>query len=92
MVAALEPVKLAGPQTLYFVVRSATGKPLGAIDWISLEKAEEPMDMTGLGIEPLHREGQYVFPEPTHRPGRPTSRLPSRLRQKLEGQDRKKQP
>ncbi len=86
-VTALEPTKLLGPQTLCFVVRSATGKSLGAIDWISLEKASQPMDMTGLGVEPLKRDGQYVFPEPTHRPLPPdVRRLPSRLRQKLEAQ------
>ena len=88
-VTALEPAKLVGPQTLYFVVRSATGKPLGAIDRISLEKAKEPMDMTGLGIEPLQRDGRYIFPEPTHRPLPPdTRRLPSRLREKLEAQNK----
>jgi hypothetical protein len=44
------------------------------------------MDMTGLGIEPLRRDGRYVLPEPTHRPLPPDiRRLPSRLRQKLEG-------
>lgn len=92
-VAALESAKLLGPQTLYFVVRSATGKSLGAIDWISLERAKTPLDMTGLGIEPLKRDGQYVFPEPTHRPLPPdVRRLPSRLRQKLEAQKKKEQP
>ncbi len=40
--------------------------------------------MTGLGIEPLQRDGQSIFPEPTHRPLPPdTRRLPSRLREKL---------
>jgi hypothetical protein len=86
-VTTLEPARLAGPQTLYFVVRSATGKPLGAIDWLSLEKAQQPMDMTGLGVEPLKLDGRYVFPEPTNRPLPPDlRRLPSRLRQKLEAQ------
>jgi hypothetical protein len=86
-VTALEPTKLLGPQTLCFVVRSATGKSLGAIDWISLKKAKEPMDMTALGLEPLQRDGQYVFPEPTHRPLPPdVRRLPSRLQKKLEAQ------
>lgn len=37
-VATLEPRKLAGPQALSFVVRSAMGKPIGAVDWISLER------------------------------------------------------
>lgn len=42
------------------------------------------MDMTGLGVEPLKRDGQYVFPEPTYRPLPPdVLRLPSRLRQPL---------
>ncbi|MCU0874803.1 MAG: DUF1565 domain-containing protein, partial [Pirellulaceae bacterium] len=86
-VTALEPTKLAGPQTLCFVVRSATGKSLGAIDWISLEKAKEPMEMAGLGPEPLQRGGQFVFPEPTHRPLPPgVRRLSSRLQKKLEAQ------
>ncbi len=67
--------------------------PLLSVDWISLEKAKEPMDRTGLGMEPLKRDGQYVFPEPTHRPLPPdTRRLPSRLRQKLEAQQNKEQP
>ena len=45
------------------------------------------MDMTGLGLEPLQRDGQYVFPEPTHRPLPPdVRRLPSRLQKKLEAQ------
>jgi len=83
-VATLEPRKLAGPQTLAFVVRSATGKPIGAVDWISLEKARQTMDMTALGVEPLKRDGQYVFPEPTYRPLPPdVARLPLRLRQPL---------
>ena len=86
-VTALEPTRLTGPQTLYFVVRSATGKAIGAIDWISLEKAKQPMDMAGLGVEPLQKDGSYVFPDPTHRPLPPDiRRLPSRLRQKLEAQ------
>jgi hypothetical protein len=68
MVATLEPTRLTGPQALYFVVRSATDKSIGTIDWVSLEKAKEPLDMTGLGVEPLKRDGQFVFPEPTHRP------------------------
>jgi hypothetical protein len=87
MVATLEPTKLNGAQTLCFVVRSATGRPIGTIDWISLEKAKEPLDTTGLGVEPLQRDGQFVFPEPTHRPLPPdVRRLPSRLRQKLAAQ------
>jgi hypothetical protein len=86
-VTTLEPAQLTGPQKLYFVVRSATGKPLGAIDWVSLEKAQQPMDMTALGVEPLKKDGRYVFPEPTNRPLPPDiRRLPSRLRQKLEAQ------
>jgi hypothetical protein len=87
LVATLEPTKLTGPQTLYFVVRSATGKPIGTIDWLSLEKAKQPMDLTGLGVEPQKRDGQFIFPEPTHRPLPPDiRRLPSRLRQKLASQ------
>jgi len=36
-------------------------------------------------LEPLKKDGRYVFPEPTHRPLPPdVRRLPSRLRQKLE--------
>jgi hypothetical protein len=86
-VATLEATKLTSPQNLCFVVRSATGRPIGTIDWISLEKAKEPMDMTGLGVEPLKCDGQFVFPEPTHRPLPPDiRRLPSRLQKKLEAQ------
>jgi hypothetical protein len=89
MVATLEPTKLTRTQSLYFVVRSATGKPIGTIDWVSLEEAKEPLDMTGLGVKPLKRDGQFVFPEPTHRPQPPDiRRLPSRLRQKLESQSK----
>jgi hypothetical protein len=61
--------------------------PLLSIDWISLEKAKQPMDMTGLGIEPLMKDGRYLFPEPTQRPLPPDiRRLPSRLQKKLEAQ------
>ena len=61
--------------------------PLLSIDWISLEKSKKPMDMTALGVEPLKRDGHYVFPEPTHRPLPPdVRRLPSRLQKKLEAQ------
>ena len=45
------------------------------------------MDMAGLGVEPLQKDGSYVFPDPTHRPLPPDiRRLPSRLQQKLEAQ------
>lgn len=85
MVVSFEPGKLTGKQPLYFVVRSATGKPIGTIDRISVQKSRQPMDLTGLGIEPLRRDGHYVFPDPTHRPLPPDiRRLPWRLRQKLE--------
>lgn len=89
LVATLEPTELTGPQTLCLVVRSALDRPVGAIDWITLEKGQEPMDLTGLGVEPLKRDGQYIFPEPTHRPLPPDiRRLPARLRQKLESQEK----
>ena len=87
MVVTFEPGKLTGTQPLYFVVRSATDKPIGTIDRISVQKARQPMDLTGLGIEPLQRDGHYVFPPPTHQPLPPDiRRLPSRLRSKLEAQ------
>jgi hypothetical protein len=89
MVAAFEPGTLTGKQSLYFVVRSAADMPIGTIDWISLEKARQPMDLTGLGVAPPRRSGHFVFPDPTHQPLPPDiRRLPSRLRQKLEAQAR----
>jgi len=43
--------------------------------------------LTGIGVEPLKRDGQFVLPEPTHRPLPPDiRRLPSRLQKKLEAQ------
>ena len=87
---ALDSIKLlsAGKETAGFDFRgNANSLPLLSIDWISLEKARQTMDMTGLGVEPLKRDGQYVFPEPTHRPLPPdVRRLPSRLQKKLEAQ------
>ena len=68
VVATLEPGTLSGQKPLCFVVHSAIPGPIGTIDWISLEKAKEPMDMSGLGIPPVVRDGRFVYPEPTHRP------------------------
>jgi hypothetical protein len=86
---AVDSIKLiAGEkETACFDFKANMAAPLLSVDWISLEKAKEPMDMTGLGVEPLKRDGQYVFPDPTHRPLPPDiRRLPSRLQKKLEAQ------
>ncbi|OGV75212.1 MAG: hypothetical protein A3K18_14160 [Lentisphaerae bacterium RIFOXYA12_64_32] len=69
MVAKLEPAQ--GLQPLFVVVRSALPGPIGAIAGFSLQKAHQPVDWTGIGIEPRRRMlglGGYVFPEPTNRP------------------------
>lgn len=66
MVTPLEPVR--GTRALFIVVRSAVAAPVGTIDLISLEKAEKPIDMAGIGLPPLTRNGTMVLPEPTHRP------------------------
>jgi len=67
LVASLEPAK--GRQPLVLVVRSAVPGPTGAIAGLSLERAKEPIDWTGVGIRPKsYGAGRLVFPEPTNRP------------------------
>ena len=68
MVATLGPSGKNGLQSLYFVIRSATEKPIGTIDWISLEKGRKPLNLKNIGIEPYKRNGRFVYPEPTHLP------------------------
>ncbi|MCK5805558.1 MAG: carbohydrate-binding protein, partial [Lentisphaeria bacterium] len=80
MVTSLEPVR--GTRPLYLVVRSALGKPVGAIDWFSLQKAKQPIDWTGIGAAPRKRWfGGMALPKPTHRPcARPNDKYPKRRR------------
>lgn len=66
-VAPLEPTR--GQHDLYLVVRSALDKPIGAIDWLRLDKAAQPQDLSFLAAPPLRdRQGRLIFPKPTHRP------------------------
>lgn len=66
-VATLEPVR--GQHELYLVVRSALEKPVGAIDWLRLDRAAQPQDLSFLGASPLRdKQGHLMFPRPTHRP------------------------
>jgi len=80
MVANLEPVQGARP--LYLVVRSALGRPVGAIDWLSLQKAKRPIDWGRVGEAPRTRWfGRMVLPKPTHRPcARPNDKYAKRKR------------
>ena len=80
MVANLESVQ--GNRPLYLVVRSALGRPVGMIDWLSLQKAKQPIDWTGVGEAPRKRSfGRMVLPKPTHRPcARPNDKYPKRKR------------
>lgn len=66
LVASLEPVR--GRQSLFLVVRSAADGPVGAVEWLSLERAAWPGDVPGLGAPPLLQEGRMLLPAPTHRP------------------------
>lgn len=66
LVTPLEPAR--GTQPLYVVVRSALAKPIGRVCSLRLEKSAEPLDWTGIGIEPRRSAGGWIFPEPTHRP------------------------
>jgi hypothetical protein len=67
IVASLEPAR--GTQPVFIVVRSALAGPIGTIDWMSLEKAKQPTDVTGIGAPPRRsREGGMVLPQATHRP------------------------
>jgi hypothetical protein len=74
-----------GKEVARFDFREQTPGALLTVDRITLQKPRQPMDMTGLGVAPLERDGRLVYPEPTNRPLPPDSRrLPSRLRQKLD--------
>lgn len=71
-------------ETKRFDFREQTAPGLLTVDRVTLQKAREPMDRTGLGVPPLQRDGRFVFPEPGNRPLPPDPRrLPSRLRAKL---------
>jgi len=66
-VTPLQPV--TGTHALAVVVRSAVPGPIGAIDWLSLEKAKRPIDPTGIEQTPRTVRGKPVFPTPTNVPG-----------------------
>ncbi|MEI6500462.1 MAG: carbohydrate-binding protein, partial [Armatimonadota bacterium] len=67
-----------------FDFREQATPALLSVDRIALQKACQPMDMVGVGVPPLQRNGRFVYPEPTNRPLPPDARrLPSRLRAKL---------
>ena len=66
MVASLEPAQ--GRHKLFLVVRSALPGALGRIGEIRLEKAGQPIDLTGVGVPPLLSKGRLVLPAPTNRP------------------------
>jgi hypothetical protein len=75
LVASLEPT--AGKMPLFMVVRSAYSGPIGSIEWLSLEKAKQPIDWTGVGLPPRMVNGQPVYPQPTNRPcARPGDQFP----------------
>jgi len=65
-VASIEPVR--GKRPLCIAVRSALGRPIGAIDWLGLVKAKAQKDLPGVGLPPLMRNGKMVLPAPSHRP------------------------
>lgn len=75
-VASLEPAR--GTQPLFLVVRSALSGPIGAVQSLSLERADDSMVLKGIGDPPLVRGGQMILPEPTHRPcARPADKYES---------------
>ena len=77
LVAKLEPAR--GTHELFVSVRSASADPVGFADWVSLEKAVQPVDYSGVGVPPLMRDGKMVLPDPTNRPcARPADRFPAR--------------
>lgn len=65
-VAKLEAVEGARP--IYLSARSALEGPVGRIEWVSFEKAKDPIDWTGIGEPPLMKNGKPILPEATHRP------------------------
>jgi hypothetical protein len=66
LVASLEPVQ--GQHEVFLAVRSSLGHPIGTIDWVSFERANHPIDWTGVGDPPRRENGAFVYPEPTNRP------------------------
>lgn len=75
LVASLEPVR--GTQPLFMVVRSASAGPIGSIEWLSLEKAKQPIDWKGIGVPPLQVKGKPVYPAATNLPcARPGDQFP----------------
>ncbi|NOY81012.1 MAG: carbohydrate-binding protein [Kiritimatiellaeota bacterium] len=78
-VARLEPGR--GKRVLYLSVRSAVPGPLGAVDWLSLERANpNPYRVAGIGVPPLRdAAGRMVLPAPTNRPiARPGDKYPAK--------------
>ena len=66
-VATLEPSH--GKQPLFFVVHSALTNSIGRIDWIRLDKAADPIDLTGIGLPPREDpQGRLIFPEAANVP------------------------
>ncbi|MEI6501246.1 MAG: carbohydrate-binding protein, partial [Armatimonadota bacterium] len=76
LVASLEPVQ--GKQPLFLVARSAYPGAIGNVEWLSLEKAKQPIDWTGVtGVPPLSAKGKPVYPQATNRPcARPGDQFP----------------
>jgi hypothetical protein len=66
LVASLEPV--SGTHKLFATVRSNLDTPIGTVDWVSLQKAHQPIDWTGVGNSPRRENGAFVYPEATNRP------------------------
>ena len=87
LVSPIEPMH--GKQPLFLVVRSAAEGPVGAADWLALEKASKPGDVAGLGAPPLVRDGKLVFPEATNLPcARPADKYPRPRAAEAAGQPR----
>ena len=76
LVAPLEPAQ--GNQPLFMVVRSAYPGAIGTIAGLSLERAKQPIDWTGVvGVPPLMVAGKPVYPPATNRPcARPGDQFP----------------
>ncbi|MCD6351371.1 MAG: carbohydrate-binding protein, partial [Armatimonadetes bacterium] len=64
-VAALEPTAPAVRRRLCFLVRANCPGDLGRIDWLSVERAPERLDLTGLGLPPRRHAGRPVWPPVT---------------------------
>lgn len=76
LVASLEPAP--GKQPLFLVVRSAYPGAIGSVQWLSLEKAKQPVDWAGVtNVPPLAVKGKPIYPQPTNRPcAKPADQFP----------------